>query len=525
MFIKIISIIGSLTFLSRILGYSRDLLIARFLGAGIVSDAFFVSFKLPNLFRRLFAEGAMNSAFVPVLSGIKIDEGIKKANLFLSETLTIVFSFLFPFIILFEIFMPLIINLVAPGFEGSASKFELTVFLSRLTFPFLLFICLSSLIGGYLNTMSRFAAMAVTPVILNVCMISSIFLSIQNNVDQVITAKFLAGSISIAGVFQLIWLFFNLKRENFNFGINSFINILKFKFSKNSKKLFYLFLPAVIGNGVYQINLLIDMILASTLKDGSISYLYFADRVNQLPLGVFGIALSTALLPILAKQIKKKLFKKINSTINYCMQIGIVLAIPASFAIFFLSKEIVKTLFMGGEFTLNDSNLTSYALQALCVGLPAFIFVKILSVVFFAREDTKTPVYIASIAMIINLVFNLVLINYFFHVGLAIATTISSWFNFLCLLTVLIKRKVIKVLDDTYHTLFKSVFSSMVMIISIHMLLKVNYFNVTIEDSFLINLVKLLVIVIFGTLIYGFLIYILKLSKLLNFKLGEENKK
>ena len=228
MFIRIISIVGSLTFLSRILGYSRDLLIARILGAGIVSDAFFVSFKLPNLFRRLFAEGAMNSAFVPVLSGIKVKEGMEKANYFLSEILTIIFSFLFPFIVIFEIFMPLIIDLVAPGFENMSSKFELTVHLSRLTFPFLLFICMTSLIGGYLNTMSKFAAMAFTPVILNILMILSLFFSVYNSSDQELTSKYLAISISLAGIIQFVWLIYNLKKNNFGIKLNFFCKLFKF---------------------------------------------------------------------------------------------------------------------------------------------------------------------------------------------------------------------------------------------------------------------------------------------------------
>ena len=525
MFIRIISIVGSLTFLSRILGYSRDLLIARILGAGIVSDAFFVSFKLPNLFRRLFAEGAMNSAFVPVLSGIKVKEGMEKANYFLSEILTIIFSFLFPFIVIFEIFMPLIIDLVAPGFENMSSKFELTVHLSRLTFPFLLFICMTSLIGGYLNTMSKFAAMAFTPVILNILMILSLFFSVYNSSDQELTSRYLAISISLAGIIQFVWLIYNLKKNNFDIKLNFFGKLLKFEISKNAKRLFYLFLPAVIGNGVYQINLLIDMILASTLKDGSISYLYFADRVNQLPLGVFGIALSTALLPILAEQIKKNFYEKSIATINHCLQIGILLIIPASFGIFLLAEKIIITLFVGGEFTLSDSVLTSKALKALCIGLPAFIFVKILSVIFFAREDTRTPVYVAVASMIINLTFNLILIDFYFHVGLAIATTISSWFNFTCLLIILCRKKIIKISKNTLQIFFKSILSSLIMILSIRLLLEINYFTILSENIFVINLLKLLMVIIFGSLVYGFLIYLFKLSSLLNFKLGEGDSK
>jgi len=523
MFFKIISIISSLTFLSRILGYARDLFIARFIGAGFISDAFFVSFKLPNLFRRLFAEGAMNSAFIPVVSGIKVNQGYKDANYFLSRILSIVFTFLLPLIILFEIFMPVVISIVAPGFGDLDQKFNLTVNFSRLTFPFLIFICLSSLIGGYLNTMSKFAAMAFTPVILNITMLLSLFISFHNDLDQSLIARNLAFSISVAGLVQLIWLIYNLKINNIKLEFGQ-LNFLKnFKIDRNIKRFLFLFLPAVIGNGVYQLNLLIDMILASTLTDGSISYLYFADRINQLPLGVFGIAISTALLPILAEQIKKNFFLKANLTINYCLQIGLVISIPSSFGIFTLAEHIINVLFVRGEFTYNDSKSTSDALKALCLGLPAFIFVKILSVVFFAREDTKTPVYIALAAMSVNLIFNLILIEFFFHVGLAMATTIAAWFNFFLLLFILKRKNILKLSKSTYIILFKSIFSSLVMFLSINFLLTNNFFMLNYEEVFILNIFKLLTVIFLGSFIYIILIYFLKLSYLLKFKLGEEN--
>lgn len=302
MFLKIFSIIGSLTFLSRLLGYFRDFFIAKLLGAGLVSDAFFVSFKLPNLFRRLFAEGSLNSAFIPILTGIKEKKGKIEASKFLSEIFSLTLIILLLLVIIFEILMPLIISFIAPGFGENPDKYELTINLSRLTFPFLLFICLSSLIGGFLNTIGKFAAMAFIPVILNLSMLSVLFFFSVNYDSKQMISIFLSASISIAGIIQLVWLFINLKKNHVNLYIK-FRNL--FKISPDIKKLIILFLPAVIGNGVYQLNLVIDMVLASTLVNGSISFLYFADRVTQLPLGVIGIALSTALLPILSTQIKK----------------------------------------------------------------------------------------------------------------------------------------------------------------------------------------------------------------------------
>tara|TARA_B100000524_G_scaffold240414_1_gene128398 strand:- start:4195 stop:5787 length:1593 start_codon:yes stop_codon:yes gene_type:complete len=523
LFLKIISTIGSLTFLSRILGYFRDLLIARLLGASFISDAFFVSFKLPNLFRRLFAEGAMNSAFIPVISGIKVKYGISKSNQFLSQVLSIIFSILLPFLIIFEIFMPFIISMVAPGFEENFQKFQLTVELSRITFPFLLFICLSSLIGGYLNTMSKFAAMAFIPVILNLSMLTALLSSDFFSSNQETISMHLAFSISFAGLVQLIWLIYNLKKNNVKLKLNDFTFFNFSNLSEDAKKLLYLFIPAALGNGVYQLNLLIDMILASTLPDGSISYLYFADRVNQLPLGVIGIALSTALLPILSKQIKEKAFDEASKSSNYCLQIGIIFSIPASIGLIFLSDLITNVLFVRGEFTINNAKLTSDALKAFCIGLPAFIFVKILAVSFFSREDTKTPVYVAIIAMIINLTLNLILIKSYLHVGLAIATSISSWFNFLILLFLSNKKKFITLHAETFKVLLKSILASGIMGFIIYYILSNYFLEVQINNHFNEQILLVLGLIIFGSFIYLILLYFLKAFYLFNFRLGEKN--
>ena len=522
MFLKIISIIGSLTFLSRILGYIRDLLIAISLGASFVSDAFFVAFKLPNLFRRLFAEGAMNSAFVPVVSEVRIEKGIRESNLFLSEIISITFSFLLPFIIILEIFMPTVINLVAPGFIENKEKFHLTIDLTRLTFPFLLFVCLTSLIGGYLNTLSKFAAMAFTPVILNLSMLSVLLVCIIEAPAQKVTAQMLSASISIAGIIQLIWLFFNLKRNNIDINFRRFFLISNFKISTNAKKLLSLFIPAALGSGVYQLNLLIDMILASTLPDGSISYLYFADRVNQLPLGVLGIALSTALLPILSKQIKSDQ-KESNYTINHSIQVGIIFSLPAASGLLVLSEIIINVLFVRGQFTLQDGLLTSRALQAFSIGLPAFIFVKIFAVIFFARQDTKTPVYVAFFAMLLNLALNIVLIKEFFHVGLALATSIASWFSLLVLFYITKKKGFFIIDRKTISVFFKCFISSIIMSIFIKYLHNTDFLNINNFNSIVNNIFTLSALIIFGTIFYLILLYFFKIFYLLKFKTGEKN--
>ena len=518
MFFKIVSIIGSITMLSRILGYARDLLIAKILGAGLVSDAFFVSFKLPNLFRRLFAEGSVSSAFIPVVSGINEKKGELEANKFLSEVISIIFSFLLILIIFIEIFMPFIIFMISPGFIHNSEKYNLTVYLARITLPFLLFISISSLIGGYLNTLGKFAAMAFIPVILNLCMLCVLVFFVVNPQSKEEVSSFLAMSISLAGIFQLIWLIFHYKRNGHSF---IFKKINFFKISKEGKRLILLFLPAALGNGVYQLNLLIDMILASTLVDGSISYLYFADRINQLPLGVLGIALSTALLPILSKKIKQKKYLEVNDDVNECLQIGIVFTLPCVVGLFMLSEPIINVLFVRGAFTSLDGLLTSRALEAFCFGLPAFILIKILVVNFYAREDTKTPVYVAFIAVILNLILNLILIKEFMHVGLAIATSISAWLNCIILYVILKKKLFIKIKLKTYKIFYKSFIASILTAIFInYSSKKLIFFEI---ESFFEKIISLSGIIFLSFVLYLTLIYFLRIFYLLRFKIGEKN--
>ncbi len=502
MLFKIISIVGSLTFLSRILGYIRDLLIARVIGAGMVSDCFFVAFKLPNLFRRLFGEGALNSAFIPVVSGVKSKFGKKKSDIFFSKIFSVLIVFLFVFVILAEILMPLIITLIAPGFLQNTEKFVLSIELARLSFPFVLFICLTSLMGAYLNTLGKFASMAITPVILNLSLIFVLLLFFRAN-DKVEISYFLSLSISVAGVIQLFWLFLNLKRHNL---ILNFSTKDIFKKNRETSKFFKLLLPAIVGNGAYQINLLIDMILASTLPDGSISYLYYADRVNQLPLGVLGIAISTALLPILSKQVKEKEISKANKSISSAIKFGIIFSIPSFTGILIFSEEIISFLFLRGAFLSEDVQLTSKALMALCFGLPAFIMIKILVVPFFANEDTKTPIKISILCMIINLILNLILIRDFLHVGLAISTSISAWINALILVYILKKKLHYSFDMKVLRVFLKVVISSVLMAYSVLEIYKYSYINFTYYIFFDKNF-NLIMCIISGIIIYALLLY------------------
>ena len=511
MLFKIISIVGSLTFLSRILGYFRDLLIARVIGAGLISDCFFVAFKLPNLFRRILGEGAMNAAFIPVVSGVRTKSGNKSADVFFSNIFSFLLVALLAFVLILEIFMPLIITLIAPGFSDNPEKFNHSINLTRLTFPFVLFICLTSLMGAYLNTLGKFASMAVTPIILNLSLIFTLLIFFKSE-NLFLISSTLSFVVSIAGIIQVIWMYYNIRRNKSKLSIN-FSFFKTFKRDKEITKFFKLLLPAILGNGAYQINLLIDMILASTLPDGSISFLYYADRVNQLPLGVLGIAIGTALLPVLSSQVKKKQKKEAEKSISKAIKFGILFSIPAFFGLLIFSENIISFLFFRGAFEYKDVQATSSALIALCCGLPAFIMIKILVIPFFANEDTKTPIKISLFCMSINLILNLILIREFLHVGLAISTSVSAWINFILLFYILNKNLNYSFDISIFKVFLKVSLASLTMS---YIVLKTYEFMINNFEMYTLYNTNFILIlcIIFGIIIYSVLMYFLGIKEL-----------
>tara|TARA_Y100000994_G_scaffold238991_1_gene232108 strand:- start:421 stop:1680 length:1260 start_codon:yes stop_codon:yes gene_type:complete len=419
--------------------------------------------------------------------------------------------------------MPLIISLIAPGFNQNPEKFLLTVDLARLTFPFVVFVCLTSLVGGYLNTLGKFAAMAVTPIILNLIMILTLIIFFSNE-NQIHLAKYLSFSISLAGLIQIIWIIIHLIKNDSKLNLRlPRIEIIT-KPSSEIKKFFILLTPAIIGNGAYQLNLLIDMILASTLADGSISFLYYADRVNQLPLGVLGIAISTALLPILSKEVKENKKKQANQSISKAIKFGIFFSIPAFFGILFLSEEIIKFLFFRGEFDISDAYLTAKALVALSFGLPAFILIKILVVPFFANENTKTPIQISVFCMIVNLILNLILIGKFLHVGLAIATSISAWINVIILSYFLVFKEKYSFNKSILKLLIKVFISSTFMSTILYLIMKKNILSFVGVEVLGDNILLLLSILI-GIITYFFSSYLLGVEQLYDRKWNQKSGK
>lgn len=455
---KSIATFGGFTFVSRITGFLRDMVLANMLGAGMVSDAFFVSFKLPNLFRSLFAEGAFTSAFVPIFSQKLVGEGKKKSMLFASEAISILVFFLLIFVVLFEVFMPYVVDVLAPGFAHDTGKMELATSLCRITFPFLLFISIVSFQAGILNSFEKFAAPAAAPIILNLMMIISGFLFVPFSATP---AHGFAVGITVAGFLEILWLGYFLKRQNAK--ISPYYNIKKVLQNPEIKTLFKRIAPGVVGAGIYQINMVVDTIIVSLVGTGAISWLYYANRLQQLPLGVVGAAISVALLPILSKQLKANDITESCRTQDKAVEYGALLSFPAAVLMIVLAYPVINILFEHGRFTASDSQMTSYAVIAYSVGLPCYVLVKALMPNFFARGDTVTPVKYSAVVFLTNLIFNLILMRPFGHVGIAAATTIAAFVSLFQYVYGLKKRGYWQVSGVLIYKIAKIAFCSLLM--------------------------------------------------------------
>lgn len=429
--LRSITTVGGFTLISRAFGFLRDILIAGVLGAGAGADAFFVAFKLPNLFRRLFAEGAFSMAFVPMFAGRVEGEGKAQAQIFAEAALSVLFWTLLGFVILFELIMPWVMMGFAPGFLGDPEKFDLVVALTRITFPYLLLISLVSLMAGVLNSLGRFAAAAATPILLNLCLIGAI-LGLANFTKT--PSHALAWGVAGAGVVQVIWLYAACVRA----GVR--LKLPRPRLTDDVRTLGRRILPVALGAGIYQINLVIDTVIASFLATGSIAYLFFADRVNQLPLGVIGVAVGTALLPLLSRQLRAGEEAAALNSQNRALELSLLLTLPAAVALMVIAEPVIRVLFQRGAFGASETEATAAALAVYAIGLPAYVLVKALAPGFFAREDMATPVKISVACLILNLVLNLILMGPFKHVGIAMATAASSWLNAGLLAYVLSRR-------------------------------------------------------------------------------------
>ncbi len=412
--------VGGWTMGSRVLGFARDILIAGFVGAGPVADAFFVAFKFPNLFRRLFGEGAFNAAFVPLFARELEGSGLPTARRFAEDAMAALLVVLVPFVFIAQLAMPWLMVVIAPGFVATPETFDLAVDLTRLTFPYLLFMALVALMSGVLNSLDRFAAAAATPILLNVILIAAL-LVLRDTFST--TGHALAWGVAAAGIAQFLWIAVECRRAG------APLSLPLPRLTPQVRRLLRLMVPGAIGAGVVQINLLIDTILASTLPSGAISYLYYADRVNQLPLGVVGVAVGIALLPLLSRQLRAGRDGDAHDSQNRAIEFTLLLTVPAAAALLVIPQQIVTVLFERGAFAAQASQATAAALAAFALGLPAYVLIKALAPGFFAREDTKTPVTVAAVAMVVNVATALILMQFLAHVGIALATALSAWIN------------------------------------------------------------------------------------------------
>ena len=413
---------GFFTIISRLLGYLRDVLIAIFLGTSFLADAFFVAFRIPNTFRRLFAEGTFNAAFVPSYAS-ELVKSRSKANIFANGIFNLLFLGLLFLVLVIEIFMPTFVGLIAPGFTEDSEKVKLAIDLTRITFPFLIFVSLSSFFSAILNTHNKFAVASAAPIILNIILISILLFNSYLN-DKLV--YFLSYGVSIAGLIQLIFLYKFVKkfyslRLNFNRKIS---NNVKFFFKK--------LLPSIFSSGVTQVNILVGTIIAS-FQASAVSYLYYADRIYQINLAIAGIAIGVVVLPQLSKHVYSKNKKKILKIQNKALELSMFLSLPASIALLIGSEQIISALFGYGSFNEEAVYNTAKALYYFGLGLPAFVLIKVFSTFFFANNDTKTPFLISLISVIMNIFISVYFFKRIGFIIIPIATTISSWFNSLIL--------------------------------------------------------------------------------------------
>jgi putative peptidoglycan lipid II flippase len=418
--LKSTAIVSAMTFLSRILGFIRDVIFARFLGADAATDAFFVAFKIPNFFRRLFAEGAFIQAFVPVLSEYKENGSQAALKTFINRTGGTLALILMLVTVVGVIAAPLFIMAFAPGFSWQGDSYDLAVQLLRITFPYLFFIASTAFAAGILNTHGQFAIPAITPVLLNICLISAAIWFAPKMDEPVIALAwgvFIAGAVQLVFQFPALWRLDLLPRLHWGFADEGVRRILK------------LMIPALFGVSITQLNLLLDTLIASFLTTGSISWLYYSDRLVEFPLGVFGIALATVILPSLSKRHANKQPAAFSAALDWGMRWVVLIGLPASLALLLLAEPLLATLFQYDEFTDHDVVMAARSLMAYSVGLMGFISVKILVPGFTARQDMRTPVRIGMVAIFANMLFNIILVFPLAHAGLALATALASFVN------------------------------------------------------------------------------------------------
>lgn len=423
--------IGGLTTLSRIFGMIREILMSHFLGAGIIADAFVVAFKFPNFFRRFFAEGAFNAAFVPIFAGELAEHGHVYARRIAQDVFSVMAVCLACLCILVIICAPIMVYIFAPGFATTTERLDLAVDFTRITFSYMLFISLTALLGGILNSLEHFSHAAAAPILLNIFMIAGLVVAGFFGFSP---GYSLSWSVCVAGIAQFIWLYAACRRQGFA------LTLAYPSLTPVVRRVLRRMGPGTLSAGITQVNIFVDLVIASFLPTGALSYLYYADRLNQLPLSIFGIGLSTALLPLLSKNIRLKDDKATRTTTDQSMRLSLYMTLPACVGLVTLAYPIIGLIYGHGKFDAHALQATAPTLSAFSFGLPAYVMGKVLSTCFFAHQDTKTPLKIAIVSVSVNILCSLLLMHTYAHIGLALATALAAWTNVIGLAWIMHKR-------------------------------------------------------------------------------------
>ncbi len=502
---KAAGIMSIATFISRILGYIKDMVLAKFFGATGIADTFFVAFRIPNLLRELFAEGSMSSAFIPVLTEYQTKQSAREAEKLVRITFTFILIFVGLICLLGVIFSPAIVTAIAPGFLSIPEKFSLTVLLTRVMFPFLLFISLASFAMGALNTKRVFFPSALAPALMNIIIIGMVFI-VAPRIKQPILA--VALGVASGGLLQFVFQIPFLLRNGYQL-------LPEYNFAHPGlKRMLILILPATLGMAVAQINIFISTILASYLPEGSITYLYYSMRLIQFPIGIFGVAMSIAILPTLSEHAVKGEYVKLSSDVSFALRFLFFITIPAMVGLIVLREPIVNILFQRGRFDYTATVGTAQALLFYSLGIWCIVGSKVITASFYSMQDTKTPVKIAVIALATNVILSIILMNPLKHGGLALANSIASGLNF-TLLFLFLRRKLKQInIRRVFSSLIKTVLASSIMGFVGGMLLRGDIWRI--HGDTLDKALYLSVTIAFCIFLYFFLCYLLKSEEALH---------
>lgn len=493
--VKAMATVAGFGMISRVSGMVRDIMMATFMGAGPLSDAFFVALKLPNMFRRITAEGAFTVSFVPIYSKTLEQEGEDEAGKFTGRTFTMMSLILTVFSAVMMITMPWVIRLIAPGFEPGEARYDPAVLMTQVTFPYLLLMSLTALFGGMLNVHHKFGPFSAAPVIFNICNIAAMLIGHYFFFDpQSVIPYLMAWSVTISGVLQLLVMIYYVRKYKIAFQWQGL------SLDPKIKKIFKLMGPGFISSGILQINIFVDTLFASKLAVGSISYLYFADRLQQLPLGIIGMAVGAALLPMLSRSIANGNDGESRNLFNRSLEYTYIIALPATVALLIIPIPIISLLFEHGQFTRADTLTTSYVVIGYAIGLPAYLAGKVFASIFWAQQDTMTPVKISIANSLLNIVLCICFIKPFGIAGIAMATGISGWLQ-LYLYSRKLKTVSIAAYDEAFSAVLPKIALSscaMALVLAISSYVLTDWF----QGDLLHKLMGVMALLAFGGLTY-----------------------